>query len=189
MATERRSAFPGAVRPLFTGPSSNEVQLVPYVELESGWTLPDEFLYSLAIQMVQEGSFHLVFYDGTITTPEAFKALMQKPANVPVFFFDGSEPLGFAWLNGLNGGLAFAHFGGLKSARGRSVKIGQLAVSYWMANFKFLQVILGITPQVNRLAVRFIERIGFKVLGEIPRVLWDAYRAEKVSAVISYYAR
>jgi hypothetical protein len=159
------------------------------VQIEGVWTLPDEFLYSLAIQMVQEGTFHLVFYDGTITTPEAFKATMQKPANVPVFFFDGTEPLGFAWLNGLNSGLAFAHFGGLKAAKGRSVKIGQLAVRYWMANFKFLQVILGITPQPNRLAVRFIERIGFRVLGEIPNVLWDAYRAEKVSAVLSYCAR
>lgn len=146
-------------------------------------------MYSLAAQMVKEGSFHLVFYDGSVTTPEQFLGVMQKPANVPVFFFDGAEPLGFAWLNGLNGGLAFAHFGGLKSARGRSVRIGQLAVAYWMHNFKFLQVILGITPKPNRLAVRFIEKIGFKVLGEIPRVLWDAYRAEKVSAVLSYLAR
>jgi hypothetical protein len=173
----------------FTLPSSNEVQLVPYARLEDGWSLPDEFLYSLAIQMVREGTFHHVFYDGTITSPEAFLETMQKPANVPVFFFDGSEPLGFAWLNGLSGNLAFAHFGGLKSARGRSVKIGQLAVKYWMTNFKFLSVILGITPQPNRLAVRFIERIGFTVLGEIPGVLFDAFKAEKVSAVVSYYAR
>lgn len=189
MATAPRFASQEADQQPYTGLSSNEIQLVPYVELESGWTLPDEFLYSLAGQMVREGTFHRVFYDGHITTPEQFLATMQKPANVPVFFFDGTEPLGFAWLNGLNGGLAFAHFGGLKSARGRSVRVGQLALAYWMKNFTFLRLILGITPQPNRLAVRFIERIGFRVLGEIPNVLWDAYQAERVPAVISYYVR
>lgn len=189
MATEPRFEFPEAVPPLFMGRSSNEFQLVPYAKLDEGWSLPDEFLYSLAIQMVQEGSFHRVFYEGHITTPEQFLEAMQKPANVPVFFFDGSEPLGFAWLNGVSGGLAFAHFGGLKAARGRAVRVGQLAVKYWLTNFPWLELILGITPEPNRLAVRFIERLGFTVLGTIPRVIWDAYGAERVSAVISYLKR
>lgn len=189
MATEPLSASQEAGQRRFMGLSSNEFQLVPYAKIEGGWSLPDEFLYSFAAQMVKEGTFHRVFYDGHITTPEQFLESMQKPANVPVFFFDGSEPLGFAWLNGVSGGLAFAHFGGTLAAKGRSVRVGQMAVRYWFKNFEFLELILGITPQPNRIAVRFIERIGFRVLGEIPGMLWDAYQAERVSAVISYLKR
>lgn len=138
--------------------------------------------------MVEEGAYQRVFYDGTIA-PEKFVETMQKPSNVVVFFFDHFEPLGLAWLNGLNGSTAFAHFCGLKSARGRSVEIGRAALGYWMQNFKFLRVILGLTPSNNRLAVRFIERIGFSVMGEIPGVLFDAYQGRDVSAVLSYYVR
>jgi hypothetical protein len=189
MATELLSGFLGPAQRLLTELSSNEVRLVPYAKLEDGWSLPDEFLYSLAVQMVREGSFHLVFYDGTITTPEAFLETMQKPANVPVFFFDGSEPLGFAWLNGLSGSLAFAHFAGLKAVRGRSEKVGRLAIKYWMNYMPFLNVILGITPEPNRLAIRLIQRIGFRPLGVIPGILFDAYKSERVGALVSYYTR
>lgn len=171
------------------GLSSNEVTLVPYVELESGWTLPDEFIYSLAVQMVREGVFHKVFYDGNVVDPEGFMSVMKKPANVPVFFFDDREPLGFAYLNGLMGGVAFAHFCGLKSALGKTQKIGDMVLSYWMENFKFLHLILGLTPENNRLALRFIRSIGFTSLGVIPGVLYDAYAAEHVGGVVSYYKR
>jgi hypothetical protein len=139
--------------------------------------------------MSQERVFHRVFYDGAVNTPQEFREAMQKPANVPVFFFDGPEPLGFAWLNGLSGGLAFAHFGGLKAAQGRSVVVGRAAVGYWMETFGFLELILGITPSPNRLALKLIQRIGFMVLGEIPKMLWDAHRGEKTNAVISYLKR
>lgn len=138
--------------------------------------------------------FHLVFYDGQVVNPEGFMAVMKKPANVPVFFFRDTEPLGVAWLNGLSGGIAFAHFCGLKAALGSTQKIGRLALNYWMSFARtdggpLLSVILGITPDNNRLAVSFIRRIGFHPLGVIPGILWDAYAAERVGALVSYYAR
>lgn len=139
--------------------------------------------------MAREDVFHRVFYDGSVRDARAFLELMQKPANVPVFVFEGAEPLGFAWLNGLNGGIAFAHFCGLKAAKGRTQQLGRLCIGYWMKNFQFLRVILGLTPSNNKLAVRFIQRLGFTPLGEIPGVVHDAYSGERVGAVISYYAR
>lgn len=177
------------VEPRSILPSSNEIALIPYVELESGWTLPDQFIYALAGQMVREGVFYKVFYDGNVVDPEGFMSVMKKPANVPVFFFDGHEPLGFAYLNGLVGGMGFAHFCGLRASLGRTNKIGNMVLRYWMANFKFLRLILGLTPQNNKLALRFIRSIGFTSLGVIPGVLYDAYAAERVGGVVSYYTR
>lgn len=151
--------------------------------------LPDEFLLGLAVQMQQEGVFERVFYSGEVRGPHGFLELMQRPANLPVFFFDESEPLGFAWLNGVHSGVAFAHFCGLKACRGRSVEIGRQALDYWFGAFAFLHVLMGTIPASNRLALRFIRRLGFTVLGEVPGMLYDAKEGKRVPGVISYYAK
>ena len=88
-----------------TSPSSSEVLLAPYVRLGDQWSLPDDFVTAFAGRMLEEGTLPLVFYDGSVRTPEEFLAFVQKPINLPVFFFYGDEPLGVAWLNGLHGGV------------------------------------------------------------------------------------
>jgi len=139
--------------------------------------------------MKEEGTFHKVFYAGTIVSPEEFLEAMQRPSCASVFFFEGTEPLGVAWLNGYYGGMAFVHFGGFRAARGHTKEVGRLALNYWMTAFSFLSLIFGVTPANNKLALRYIESVGMKTLGEIPGVLYDAYAGEKVAAVISYFAR
>jgi hypothetical protein len=130
-----------------------------------------------------------VFYDGRIKSPQEFKELLQKPSHVAVFFFEGLEPLGFAWLNSFSGNVAFGHFCGLREAVGRTSEIGREVLRYWMGNFTFLDVIFGLTPKNNRLAVKFIQRIVFTVLGDVPNVIYDAYAGERVPGVLSYFAR
>jgi hypothetical protein len=50
-------------------------------------------------------------------------------------------------------------------------------------------VITGLTPSCNRLAVRWIQKIGMKITGEIPNVIWDAENQKSVPGVISYITR
>lgn len=168
--------------------NSSEIALVPYACVNDEWMLPDEFLLSFAQRMKQEGTFHITFYDGNVKTPEDFLGHMKRPANVPVFVFKGIEPLAVAWLNGFHGVIAFGHFCALKAARGQTEKIGRLVLEYWMSNFE-LRAVLGFLPSGNVLARKFIKRIGFKVLGDIPDVLYDAYAGKYVSGTIGYYAR
>jgi hypothetical protein len=158
------------------------------------WTLPDEVILSIAKQCEREGTFRRVFYEGHIRTPEDFLAMMQKPANVPAFLFRGSEPLGFAWLNGLSGNLGFAHFCFLKAAWGAdSEQMGRLLLKYWLSldagKGPILDVVIGVIPQTNEKAVKFVERIGFVRLGAIPQILKDAYTGDRTAAVILYFSR
>ena len=168
-----------------TRQSLNDV-LVPYAKVNGEWSLPDEFILSLAYQMREEGTFTSVFYNGEITSPEAVLALMQRPTNLPVFAFTGSEPTAMAWLNGISGGIAFAHFCTFAAAKGRTVEIGQRVVSFWEVNFKPIRAILGLTPANNKLALRYIKSLGFTVIGTIPKLLVDAYHGELVGGTISY---
>lgn len=148
--------------------------------------MPDGFLLQFAVRLAEENVFQQVFYNGHLKSPGEFLEFMKRPANLPVFFFDGTEPLGVAWLNGLDGVLAFGHFAAMKNARGSTLELGEMVLRYWMS-WGLFNTILGVIPAWNVLAVRFIQRLGFKVLGEIPEVLYDAYRGEHVNAVVSYY--
>jgi ribosomal protein S18 acetylase RimI-like enzyme len=175
-------------------PSPSEIGLIPYVKLGEQWTLPDELILSIARQCEQEGTFKRVFYEGHIRTPEDFLAMMQKPANVPAFLFRGQEPLGFAWMNGIAGNVAFAHFCFLKASWGRDTdKMGRILLSYWMSfdtgAGPLLDVIFGTVPATNERAVNYVQRLGFVRLGEVPMVMKDAYTGDRASAVILYYSR
>ena len=162
-------------------------EVFPYVQVGDRWSLPDEFLHAFAEQMQREGVFRRVFYNGL---PQGgFLAEMQKPSNLPVFLFKESTPVGVAWLNGIRSGVAFAHFCGLRACRGFSAEIGQAALGYWFGAFPFLHVLMGTVPATNGLAVRFIRRLGFTVLGEVPGMLYDAYEDRRVGGVIAHYVR
>ncbi len=167
----------------------SEVSLIPLAIVGDEWTVPDETLLHIASLMRSEGTFERVFYDGVLRSPEDFVEYMHRPSNLPVFFFRGYDPLGFAWLNGIRGGTAFAHFCGLKSARGYTREAGALGLRYWLSAFDFLSVFLGVIAGNNQPAVRYVERIGFKVLGEIPNLVFDAYAGGRVPGVLTYYAR
>ena len=137
--------------------------------------------------MLEEQTFSRVFYDGSVRTSHGFLEAMQKPRNLPVFYFEGTSPMGFAWLNGINGGIAFAHFCGLRGAR--AVELGRMTLDYWFSAFRFLHVVMGTMPASNKLALRFVKRLGFTIVGEVPGMLFDAYEGKRVPGVISYRGR
>lgn len=141
----------------------------------------------------EDGTFKRVFCEGGITDGQQFVAEMKRPTNLPVFVFRGSEPIGFAWLNGIVGSYAFAHFCFLVSAWGPDTETaGRMVVDYWMSlqahGEPVLDVIIGATPKTG-LAASFAERIGFTRVGEIPRMIHNRYSGQKVPAVILYYTR
>lgn len=160
--------------------SSDEIALVPYVKIEPrGWTLGDDIVLGFGRLAGAEGLFDSVFIDGNVQTPEQFLDLMQAPANVPVFAFAGTRPIGVAWLNGCSGTHAFGHFIWLKGGRGELARsAGRLIVKYWLSwvdNGKPLfNVILGVVPAWNERAVQYAQDIGLTRLGEVPRLCRDA---------------
>lgn len=171
--------------------SQSEISLVPYSRIGEAWTLSDDLILDVIGKCDEEGNFDTVFYDGKVVTHFDFLDTMQSPWNIPVFVFLGHKPAGFAWLNGIAGDYAFGHFCFLKALKGRADEAGRMIVDYWMSfkgeNGELFQTIIGMVPASNVRAIEFVQRIGFVMLGSIPRML--TVLGEKTSACIFYKTR
>lgn len=194
METEQQSESPGQVRFLSTRQKQNEIALIPYAQVQGQWTLDDKIVLSIARSSQEEGTFRRVFYEGKIRTPEDFLVAMKQSVNVPVFAFRGTEPIGFAWINGITGNRAFAHFCMLKSSWGTDAQNAcRMFVDYWLSfrrgDMPLLDILLGVIADTNARAVKFAQRCGFVRLGTIPMALQNAYTGDMDGAVILYYSR
>jgi hypothetical protein len=193
MATEQQFVFSDRVRFLSSQSKANEISILPYAQINGAWTLSDDRILEIVRKCQEDGTFKRVFCEGGITDGKQFVEEMKRPQNVAVFVFRGTEPIGFAWLNGIAGKHAFAHFCFMVSAWGPDTEpAGRMLLDYWMSLQAYgepvLDVIIGATPK-NGFAASFAERIGFTRVGEIPRMIYNRYSGQKVPAVILYYMR
>ena len=177
METSQQSGFPEAVRyPSLRRNSSSDIALVPYAKVGDEWTLSDDVVLSLALGAQAQGVLETVFMDGTVNDAYDFLEMMQKPENLPVFVFSGTECVGAGWLNGCIGRVAFAHFLLLRNGRGQFARrAGKLVLNYWRSfktgNESLFEVIIGVVPSENDRAISFVQELGFVRLGEIPKML------------------
>lgn len=161
----------------------NGIRILPYVEINGARTVSDDFMRKLFEQMVEEGSLGQVFYQGEVKTADEFLAFMKQPANFPLIAFSFELPAAVAWLNGIGKNHAFCHHWFYRRTWGQgSKKVAEAILEYWFS-WEFLDVLLGLTPEKNHRAVAFAKRLGFTVLGSVPRI------AGGEAAIISYLER
>jgi len=145
--------------------------------------------------MVLDNVLKDVWYAGEVLDAEQFIDQMKSPGNTVVFFLYEGKPAGFAWLNASQDIHAFTHFCMLKNVWGKaSVEIAHRLLAWWFAMEKdgtpLLEVILGRTPKHNKRAVKFLDKVGMKVVGEIPLLSLNYYdQGARSPAVISYITR
>jgi len=168
-----------------------EITLVPYVEINGAWTASDKVMDEIYFELVKDGTADTVFYDDSIKGPTTFIALMKNPTNLPVIVVTGNDISGVAWINSVSDNRAFAHFAFFKSVWGKTEEIGQRILEYWLAipkgNGFLLDVVMGLVPSFNERAHKYVEKIGFKKLGEIPHLV--NVHGNREPGVIFYYAR
>ena len=167
----------------------NELRLVPFAEIEDEWILSDAFLVRMYEQTRDEGLLNIVFVGGGIAAAADFIALCKSPRNAMVFAFEGQICVGYAWLSGMAGNYAFAHFCFFKSIWGRRTSdVGKMLIDYW---FSFpgplFDTIIGVIPGFNRLAHKFVVGLGFVHLGTIPGMLKNRFGRE--NAEVFYLSR
>ena len=157
------------------------IRILPYVLVQGTYTLPDTFLHWMWARFEEEGSSKKVFVVGEVYGAEAYVAYLRHPANAPIFFFtDDPEhtPLGMAWLNGIEGNHAFLHHALLRAAWGTlTMNVARAAFNYWWGlesdSGPLLEVLIGQSPSKNKLAISYLERAGFTVIGQIPKIAAD----------------
>lgn len=170
------------------------ITVFPYVEINGVFTLPDETVKAVLYKMVHDGTFQIVFYEGMIKSEEDFLKLLKSKGNYPVFVYADGKIQGLAWLNDLKDNHATGHFCVFRESWGKTAReMGIEVLKYWFS-FKngdksLFDVILGVTPSEYKPAVNFINEIGFKVLGEVPHVCYNAFTGKRGAATFSYCER
>jgi hypothetical protein len=169
------------------------IQLLPYSMVDGSWTIPED---GMADAFNRTGdSIKSIFWDGKVQNAEDFIKYFKSPKNLAVFVFKDSIPCGFAWINSISMGHASSHFCVFKDFWGSEFEkeIFESVMSYWFGfsddNGPLFDTLLGMIPKFNTHAMRYIERNGFKRVGEIPNMVRDLYSKMKFPIVIFYRSR
>lgn len=160
------------------------IEILPYTELNGAWSLPDTAMAGIWQQLVEDGTAKIVFSEGEVTNAQEFITLCKNPANLPAIVYVDKECSGLGWVNGIHKDKAFAHYAFFKSSWGHHTEgMAKALLDYWFQDLFPFNMLIGQTPVWNRKAVRFLKRIGFAVLGELPGT------PKSHGMVISYYLK
>lgn len=162
------------------------IELIPYVKVNEEWTIPDHVMAAIFYQMKIDGTLNTVFYSGKMNSPEELVFMMQDSINLPVVVLVDGKISGLYWLNGVASNYAFGHFCAFKETWGKCTKeIAKKVMDYWFSftdkDGFLLDVIIGMVPEFNERAIRYVEEFGFKRVGSIPKM------ANKEHSVVLLY--
>lgn len=175
--------------------SLSRAGVLPYIEINGVRTVPDDVILHIFQKLQSDKTLSIVFYDGSVRTEDQFLNFIKSPMNCVCFgIMDGSIS-GLAWLNDINDGRGTAHFCVFKESWGKNAKLmAKEVMDYWFAlttstGKPLFHLILGVTPSNYKPALRFVSQIGFTLIGEVPKVLFNAYSNSRINAILSYCER
>ena len=149
--------------------------------------IPDGVFHWFWDAMVRQELVDTVFYSGYIRDSYQF-TLFIKTQTVPTMFVDDDTqmPICMAWLSDAMDGRALGHFCFLDDGRQYKMEMGNQMLRYWIETLG-VNTVLGIVPSFNRPAIKYIDELGFIILGEIPMMVKRNNTSEP--AFIGYFSR
>ena len=168
-----------------------QYRIVPLRDAAGQQVIGDDALVAIWGRLLAEGKVEQLFYFGGINTPEDFLGYV-KGVNLHVCVVAENETnqvRGIIWLTNISGGTAFVHYAAIGPFRRGG---GRAAVDYWCSLRRqdgqpVLHVLLGITPEYHRDALRVIRIMGFASLGTIPSYCRGQGGQGRCGAVLSHY--
>lgn len=167
-----------------------QINMLPYIPVDGIPTFADSELKSLYQRMEEEGSVKWFFYGGGIDSGEDFARHVKSP-NIAMWVVESKEdrrPLAIILLDGVRNKTAYGHFIFFKETWGKtSVTIGKEAISELLA-MDSIEMIYGLLPEENKLAIRFTEKIGgIRMNPILPKGAWNGVEKKPVPAVMFYF--
>lgn len=146
------------------------------------------------MQAYEEGWGEDMFHDGTIATCLEFVEYVTSSYVMFWVVYCGNEPLAFVWLNRIEQTYAYLHFGVFKKwwSTEESVEAGKqvlemLLVEEFGGGKPMFELILGMLPSWNRHAIRYIRRLGAKIIAcEVPHLMWSVFHGKSINGTIVY---
>lgn len=166
--------------------------LIPYVEENRGWNIPDSVIKQLWDKLVEDELHTIVFYDADIKSREHFLTFMKHSNNLPVIALTEDKIAGFAWLNSISTKFAFAHFAFFKASWGKYTdQLGNELFEYWFSlkneqGERIFDTLIGAVPEFNKRAIDYVKRIGCIELGTIPDFADFPYLGERKGVTLLY---
>ena len=172
-----------------------EVEVVPMYEESGQSNFSDKKLGQVFRRIVREESVYKLFYDGSVRNTRDFRKFMRNRDN-EIFFvtFRGKE-VGFFWLNHFRQKSYFINYCLYREFWGENaLTISNICIDHVLkrtdSDGAFLvDVILGLTPANNMLAVNFLLKNEMTILGKVPGFLYDSTTGETVDGIFSYRQR
>lgn len=135
------------------------------------------------------------FYDGSVTSHHEFRDFVRLDGNEVFFvFYEGKLGM-MAWMNDRVHRRACIHFTTLPQTWGRkrdnisaAMKLGRFVVATIVREMG-IDVLVGITPTRNKLACKYVQRVGAVPVGEAPNMCWFADTKTSEPALITTITR
>ena len=145
------------------------IEILPYSEVNGCRTLPDTALIYIWDRLEKDGTIKTVFSECDITVAQQFVELCKDNRNLPAFVIVDGKLGGIGWVNGVQKDRAFSHYAFFKEHWGKkTIEMAKALMAYWFRPEFPFYMLIGQTPTWNRRAVKFLERIGWTIAGELP---------------------
>jgi hypothetical protein len=162
----------------------DKLVVMPYTLLDDEWSLTDRHMTEIWLQMEREDNIKYAFFDGSVRSLEEWLSFVKQPDVFVAVVIDVERniPVHVVWLSNASGPTAWAHHCVLgKYRRGA----WEAVRAYWKNSV--LRIIFGCTPETNKMAIKFLTKIGrFTVAGTLPELCYLAYENKRVGGTLSY---
>lgn len=166
--------------------------LLPYYTNNGEPSISDADVKKLYNKMVKDGTAGTVFSDGTIKTADDFLDSMKTTCRLYVVV--DKTPIAVVWLNRFEGKTARFHFCAFQEIWGnRAIEAGKF-VYREILDFKYqseyvYDALVGYLPKNNEHAVKYMEKLGVQVIGELPFGHWNDVTQTSETCLIVYVNR
>ena len=167
---------------------NSNFRLIPYVEWDGIRSFPDSYIKDLFEMIEAEGYADTVFYEENMHSADGFVKTLK--AAVSWIIALDEVPVGLVWLDRHEGRFARMHWVVFNGCPRRKIfELGRFTNNE-ILNMKnkageyCYDMLLGYTPVRNKTAVKYVQKCGGKLCGEIPNGAWIAASGRSEPAVI-----
>ena len=148
--------------------------------------LTDSEIRGLYERMEREGLLDSFFHAGQIKSADGFLAYARDTGTWLFQAERHGEVVAFGMLDSFSAESAYFHHCHFRAGWKHTLETACHTLEWLRTACPSVKTLIGITPKANRLAARYASRCGFRILGEIPRSLYDR-DGNVQDAVLSVY--
>lgn len=171
------------------------LDIIPFYGKNGAQNFSNEHLAQVFRRIVREETMKKLFYDGSVRNTTDFIRFFRDPEKEIFFVEYDSKEVGFFWLNKFRHKSAFINYCFYKEFWGeKALKVSKQTIVFIFGRKDKdgehrTDVLLGLTPTNNELAIQFLLKNGMTVSGKVPGFLYDAIEETTVDGIFSYLQR